>query len=99
MRILLFGGTTEGRKEALRLHRAGEDVTVCVTSDYAAQLLPEGIRVLTGAMDGDEMRRLMARLAPELVVDATHPYALRATENIRAAAGALGIPLRRIARP
>ena len=37
--------------------------------------------------------------APDLVVDATHPFAALATKNIRLAAARLGIPLERIQRP
>lgn len=99
MRILLFGGTTEGREEAFRLFSSGEDVTVCVTGEYAAALLPPGLKVLTGAQDEAQMEKTMADLAPQLVVDATHPYAVLATENIRRAAGKLGIPVRRVGRP
>ena len=98
MRILLFGGTTKGREEACRLLSAGEDVTVCVTGEYAAALLPAGIRVLAGVMDEARMEKTMAELAPQLVVDATHPFAVRATANIRNAAEKAGIPVRRVVR-
>ena len=42
-RIVVFGGTAEGRMEALRLFGAGEDVLVSVTSGYARALLPEDL--------------------------------------------------------
>lgn len=44
-----------------------------------------------GRMDRDEMAALMAQ-GYALVVDATHPYAVEVTENIRAAAEAAACP-------
>ncbi len=82
--ILIFGGTSEGRREALRLAAQGKSVCVCVTTSYARRLLPEDIDCRVGALDKEGMLRLMGELRPELVIDATHPFAVRATETIRA---------------
>ena len=98
-RIVVFGGTTEGREEALRLFRAGEDVLVSVTSGYARALLPEELPCRVGALNREEMMRFLREEAPDSVIDATHPYAARVTENLRACCRALSIPLRRVARP
>ena len=42
--------------------------------------------IRTGRLDREEMAALFRREQPRLVIDATHPYAVLATENIRAAA-------------
>ncbi|MBQ9408989.1 MAG: precorrin-6A reductase [Clostridia bacterium] len=97
--ILIFGGTTEGRREALRLQAEGKAVTVSVTSAYAKSLLPENIDCHVGALDRDGMLTFIKESSPVLVKDATHPYAVRASENILACCRELDIPCQRIERP
>ena len=101
MDILIFGGTTEGRELAEALAAAGWSVTLSVATDYGAALVPAlpGIAVSARRLDRGDMMALMASRPFAWVVDATHPYAAAATENIRAAAGALGLPYRRLLRP
>ncbi len=96
---LIFGGTTEGRQEALRLKAQGAEVTVSVTSDYARGLLPKDMPCHVGALDAEKMLEFIRQLAPALVKDATHPYAVTASRNIRACCHALNIPYERIERP
>ena len=62
MRILLFGGTTEGRVLSENLAARGDDVTVCVATDYGReeQAQVEGVTILTGRKGPEEMRALMA---------------------------------------
>lgn len=97
--LLIFGGTTEGRQAAQEARSRGEDVLVCVTSAYARALLPNGICCHVGALGPEEMLDFIRVRRPERIVDATHPYALRATENIRRCAEILGLPCERIVRP
>ena len=97
MRILLFGGTTEGRLLAEALAGRGHEVDVCVATALGAEELrgiPCGVRV--GRLDAVQMAHTAAGY--DLVVDATHPYAAEATENIRLACESTGIPLRRCLR-
>ena len=54
-RVVIFGGTTEGREAAAAHLQAGDDVTVCVTSDYARKLLPPGVRCLVRPLERREM--------------------------------------------
>lgn len=98
MNTVLFGGTSEGRELAARMAGEGEELLVCVTSEYARALLPANVRCHVGALDAWEMRTLLKRERPERVIDATHPYAVRVTENIRMCCAELGIPLERVAR-
>lgn len=98
MNILLFGGTTEGRELSRDLAAAGAQVTVCVATEYGREEQGEcpGVTVLTGRRDAPEMARLLE--GRRLCVDATHPYAVAASKNIRAACEAAGVPYRRLLR-
>lgn len=99
MKLLIFGGTTEGRVLAQRLAEAGAQVTVSVATPMGAEELADipGLAVLTGRRDAAAMQALLQDF--DLCIDATHPYAAEASANIRAACTAAGMPLRRAARP
>ena len=98
MKLLIFSGTTEGRKLSCRLAARGADVTVCVATDYGTeeQGAHKGVTVLTGRKTEEEMTALLREFT--LCVDATHPYAVEASKNIRAACAAAGVPYRRLLR-
>ena len=97
-KILLFGGTGEGRALAEWMLAKRIPCTVCVATEYGETLLPAGAEAHVGRMDRDEMAALMAQ-GYALVVDATHPYADRVSENIRLAAETAGLPYYRLLRP
>lgn len=97
MKILLFGGTGEGRELAEWMLSQGLDATVCVATEYGETLLPDGAQVHVGRLDAGTMEILMAG-GYTLVIDATHPYAVEVTKNIRAAAQATGLPCLRLLR-
>ncbi len=96
---VIFGGTAEGREKAEELSARGERVLVSVTGEYARSLLPAGMPCHVGVLQKRDMLAWLAEMRPARVIDATHPYAVRATENIRACCGELGIPYERILRP
>lgn len=98
MRFVLFSGTTEGRRLSHALAALGAAVTVCVATEYGREEQGEapGITVLSGRMEREDMTRAVAGAA--LCVDATHPYAVQASGNIRAACGQAGVPLLRLLR-
>ena len=100
MEVLLFGGTTEGRRLAEWLAAEGWQVTLCVATEYGARLAPDRpeIRVSARRLDRSGMRELMGGRPYVCVVDATHPYAVEVTENIRAAAEEAGLAYRRLLR-
>lgn len=85
MRLLIFGGTTEGRILADRASRLGAEVTVSVDTQVGAEELAgvDSIRVLTGRLDRSGMEALLPGF--DLCVDATYPYAKLATAAIRPA--------------
>ena len=94
-RVLLFGGTTEGRELAEKL-----PVIYCAVSDYGAQLVKElpSVEVRVGRLDRAEMEEIIRKEAPLCAIDATHPYAREASRNIKAACEAAGLPLARVKR-
>lgn len=92
---LIFGGTTEGRLAAEK----EKDALVCVATEYGASLLPAGTNCRVGRLTPAEMKALMRETRPARVLDATHPYAVRVTANIRACCAELGLPYERISRP
>ena len=82
MKICLFSGTSDGREMSKRLAEIGIDVSVYVATEYGGeeQGEAEGIEVSVGRKTEEEMRELM--LKHDLCIDATHPYAVIATEKI-----------------
>ena len=100
-RLLLFAGTTEGRRLFEWLARRDVPVDVSAATAYGGELLQGGgcARILTGRMDEAAMASLMRENDYALVVDATHPYAREVTANIRAACAETGTPRCRLLRP
>ena len=98
MKIVIFGGTSEGRELSCELAKAGAEVIVSVASEFGVeeQGAAEGVRVECGAKDEDGIRSLIR--GADLVIDATHPYAVIVTDNIRRAAEAEGVERLRLLR-
>ena len=99
MKILLFGGTTEGRELARSLASRGHDVTVCVATELGAEELRgiPGLDVRAGRLPVQAIEAMAADY--DLCVDATHPYAAHISASVRTACAAAKVPLRRVARP
>lgn len=98
MKIVLFGGTSDGRELAARLAALGAFVTVCVATEYGEEQMNQthGCRVLCGRKNAQEMAALLREA--DLCVDATHPYAAEASRQIFSAAKETGVPLFRLLR-
>ena len=99
-RVVIFGGTSEGRHLAEFCVRQGIPAAVSVVSDYGKSLLPESpdLTVVEKALSEEEMIEWLKEEKPELVVDATHPYADKATGYIKKNCGLLGIQRIRVVR-
>lgn len=99
MKIFLFGGTAEGHLLAERLAEAGNFVTCAVATDYGQAVLEprDNLTVLVGRLTAGEMAERLGGF--DVVVDATHPYADKVSENIRAAAEQTATPYYRLLRP
>ncbi len=98
--LLIFAGTTEGRKLVDFVRRNQLSAEVVVATDYGREMLEESerIRVSCGRLDEEEMYRKMQENAFDLVLDATHPYAREASDNIRRAAERASLSYFRIVR-
>ena len=102
-KIVIFAGTTEGRRLSEILADAGIAHTVCVATEYGEIVMREqtkGIEAAEtkgqplvslhrGRMDRQQMEEFLRNEGYEIVVDATHPYARVVTENIRDAVNTL----------
>ena len=98
--ILIFAGTTEGRKLSECLSAAGISHTVCVATEYGEIVLNEHplAKVHCGRMDIGEIREYIKNERFAAIVDATHPYAELITENIQGAIEGMDIPYLRLKR-
>ncbi len=96
MKAWVLGGTTEG----VALVRRGVECIYTAATEYGAKLAREA-----GAADARAARLDFAAMCALLqsediacVLDATHPYALEATENAARAAKACDVPYLRVLR-
>ena len=96
--LAVFAGTVEGRTFCEALSAAGVSAVAFVATEYGNQLMEglPGIQVRTGRLDAAAMQEALAGIGT--VVDATHPYAVEVSRNIRQAAAAIGAEYVRIVR-
>lgn len=99
--IWLLAGTTEGRQLAEWLAGKAATVYVSAATAYGASLLPQAdnINIQGGRLDYEAMAAFAEQVHPDMIIDATHPYALVVTENIRKLCAAKHIVRYRIVRP
>ncbi|GAA4474701.1 cobalt-precorrin-6A reductase [Rhodococcus olei] len=99
-RVLILGGTSEGRALATTLvNEPGIEVESSLAGRVRDPRLPDG-EVRVGGFGGvDGLREYLRDNRIDRVVDATHPFAARITANAAAATHLLGIPLLVLRRP
>ena len=72
MKVLIFGGTTEGRTLSTALSKAGIDITLSVATEFGRSLaapIPaasDGITVLANRAGKEDMINLMRRIKNEI---------------------------------
>lgn len=98
--ILIFGGTTEGRILANTLSKAKIICTVCVATEYGEEMLKKNdyINIHCGRMNEKEMIEFLKKEDYFIVIDATHPYALEVSKNIKSASKTANILYIRLKR-
>lgn len=88
-RFAVFSGTSEGRQLADWAEDKGieNDFIFFVATDYGGEMMKEhvNIDVRQGRLTSDEMNDILGYEHIECVIDATHPYATKVTENIKTA--------------
>ena len=96
-KVLLFGGTTEARD--ILNHKI--PAIYSVVSDYGAELVKNipGVEILIGRLNEDDMINLIKSRKIKYVIDATHPYAVDASKNIKSACQKTNSELLRVIRP
>lgn len=95
--ILLFGGTTEGRKAIKELEEGGGTYYYSTKTGEQEVTLHHGIRV-DGALDREAMLSFCRDNGIRLLIDAAHPFANRLHETVVTVSEALDIPLIRYDR-
>jgi len=91
--ILLLGGTSDSRALAELLAKKGARVLLSTATEYGESLAGEvaGIQTRSGRLTSCEMERLVLDRGIRCILDATHPYAARASESAIECARRLGI--------
>jgi len=99
-RILIFGGTTEGRKLAEFCNKYDIKAIVSTATPYGADLLSDfkNIETISGRLDLNQMSDYIRINNINFVIDATHPYAVEATANIKEACRICNIKYLRLLR-
>ena len=105
MKVLIFGGAVEGRKLSEVLSKAGNDVTLSVATEFGREAaapdrsaVNNSFMILADRLGEEDMISLLKRSDFDLVIDATHPYAVSVTQNIRSACKAAGLEYYRLKR-
>ncbi len=92
--ILVLGGTSEARQLAERLDRRGTlRLTLSLAGRTAAPLKQAGEIHVGGFGGADGLAQWLRDNKVDLLVDATHPFAIKMSANASAAAQTTGVPL------
>lgn len=83
-KILIFGGTTEGRQLAMVCSENNISAFLSVATSYGAEIIEKSdcLHILQGRMNSKEIAEFIEKNRIEKVFDATHPYAAEVTKNI-----------------
>jgi cobalt-precorrin-5B (C1)-methyltransferase len=95
--ILVFGGTTEGRKAVEVLEEGGSPYFYSTKTGEQDIVLHHGQRI-DGAMDEAAMRTFCLERDIRLIVDAAHPFASQLHQTIAQVSESLNIPAVRYER-
>ena len=95
--ILVFGGTTEGRKAVEVLEEAGSPFFYSTKTGEQDLTLQHGTRI-DGAMDAEAMESFIREHDIRLIVDAAHPFASTLHQTIAAVSEDCQIPFIRYER-
>ena len=99
-RLLIFGGTTEGRQLAEYACEKGLSVLVCVATEYGEEVLRPHprLQVDSRGLTEAEIEDMLRQEHFYAVMDATHPYAADITDKIAGACRRTGEKYIRVLR-
>ena len=90
--ILVLAGTKDGRDLITLLDKAGYEVMASVFSEYGRQLIQlTHVSIHAGPLDTEGLMELILSKKINMVVDASHPYAVNVSQNAMGACQATGI--------
>lgn len=98
-RVAVFAGTREGRMLCQHLSEAGMAATAFVATHYGSAAFPDlpGIQVSAGRLTEADMEAALKGF--DTVVDATHPYAVEVSKQLKRIGERTGFRLLRLIRP
>lgn len=82
--ILILSGTEEGKEIVRRLHEEDLNLLTTVATEYGKKMFEQiGLEAvcLQGRLDADGFVQLIEERGIDTVVDASHPYAVQASQN------------------
>lgn len=99
-KILIFGGTSEGRIISETLSKNNLSIHISVATEYGKQVLKENknLSILEGRLNYEQMTELCKKNNYNFIIDATHPFAKEVSENIKKCAIVNNIQLIRFER-
>ncbi len=86
-KVLVFGGTTEGRERAAFLREARIPHVISVATEYGKEILEESGEksFFVGRKNAEDIAKIIKREDFEIVIDSTHPFAIAASKEIEKA--------------
>lgn len=100
--VLLLGGTSEGFELSQRLSGQFKDevrVTTSLAGRTVSPALPVGVSRIGGFGGMGGLRDWIVTHQVHCVIDATHPYAVKISENAFSACASVPVPFVRLERP
>ncbi len=100
--VWVFSGTSDGNALANAIAERGYPVVVSTATEYGGEVAIRhcpGVHVWAGRCGIAARRQALTRGHARVLVDATHPYAERMSEQLIDLSRALGIPYLRYERP
>lgn len=100
MHVLILGGTSEALALGRELSGHARIRATLSLAGRTRRPVPAGLPMRSGGFGGvDGLVDWLEREAVQVVVDATHPFAVRMSANAAAACRRLGLPLAQLTRP
>ncbi|WP_408071312.1 precorrin-6A reductase [Butyrivibrio sp. JL13D10] len=99
-KVLIFGGTTEGRELADLLSKASISHAVSVATEYGGEIETQSgeDNLFVGRRNAAEIAELITAEDINIIVDATHPFATGASAEIKKACDKAGREYIRLSR-
>ncbi|MCI8341708.1 MAG: precorrin-6A reductase [Firmicutes bacterium] len=85
--VFLFAGTSEGREMAEYLSSCEIEFDIFTATEYGGEAVSniDNAKIFSGRLDSSEIEREILCKNPRMVIDATHPFAVEVSKNIKEA--------------